>query len=638
MKGVLRIPLILIITLFFTSTAMAVCNVDVSDFRVELRSEQDGYANTIYAENNSQIHVRIIFNVDNVSGNNCASNIGARAEIYRWNNNNNDWERIRTTTTKTQALEEDIFFFTWSNEFSVSNNYERYKVEGIIREGNNEVDRKNAFIDVENNTCTGIVLRTNDFEINENQTQRRYFYIENNTNKQFNLSNAEVYFTVSGVTSGNVDYPNIISRNSTGNVEVNLTASTVSTDRTVTGRFRVSGYLGNEFCSFTTIGEKTFDVRIRDTGSTSPPINTIGECNDIRLITKNFEMNQSSTKQEIFYIRNDSTKRFEIQEVKVSGSGVNVDAFYLEKYAFPNNLANIVITAQSGNVTQNRIFENKIEVRGRFSDGKTCSFSQIGEERFNIIVEKNNQITTPNTSCGDFSILVDSEINIQNVGSTTFTITNATGRTANVYLESDMQISPTLINLPANSSITRELTINAINRTGNITFKPEVFGCNIPQKTITIRNTAIGELESVIIQYRIEEINNEKKLIVEFDNPTTRFFVGTLSFQGQGWISEDKVITISPNKSFAEMKIQSVGENQANTGNITFVSNGREVKKEVKLQDEQLLIGLFGLANNIAGIGLIAIILIIAIALTIYIINKHENEPERIIEPWETKE
>lgn len=630
--------LVILIVLIITSGVIAACNIDISDFRVELRSEQDGYASTIYAENNSQVHVRIIFNIDNVSGTNCANNIGARAEIYRWNSNNNDWDRVRTTTTKTQALEEDIFFFTWSNEFAVSNNYERYKVKGIIREGNNEVDVKNAFIDVENNTCTGIVLRTSDFEINENQNQRRYFYIENNTNRQFNVSNAEVTFTVSGITSGNVNYPNIISRNSTGNVEVNLTTGTVSSDRTVTGRFRVNGYLDNDFCSFTAIGEKTFDVRIRDTGSTTPPVTSpSGVCGDLELITKNFEMNEASTNQKIFYLKNNSTRRFEILEVKTTGSGVNLEAFYLEKYAFPNNLANIVVKANSPNVTQNRIYEGKLEVRGRFSDGRTCSFSQIGERKFNITVNNTTSTNLAPMGCEGFNISTPNEVILQNAGSAIVTITNGSNRTANVYVESNLEVSPTLISLPANSSITREITINAIRKSGNIILRPQITGCNVPSKTIIVTNTATGELGQVTINHRIEENNGKLKLLLEFNNPSTKFFVGVLGIDASGWVSEDKTITIPPGESFTEIIIEPVGQNQARTGIIRFNSNGKEIAQEIKLADEEpFFAGLFGLGANAFGIALIAIILIIAIALTIYIINNDNGFfEEEITEPWQ---
>lgn len=628
MKSILKIFLIFVITTLFISGAMAACSIDLSNFTVELRSDQDGYANTIYAENNSEIDIKINFDIDYIGDQaDCATNIGAKAEIFRWNNTTNDWVRIRTTTTKTQALEEDIFSFTWSNDFSISNSYDRYKVEGILQNGTTELDRKESYIDIENNTCSGIILRTTNFEIDEGRSKREYFYIENNTNKHFDVSNAEIYFTSSGVTSGSVDFPSRVNMRNTASISVNLNANNVSRDTTVTGRFRVSGYLDGTFCSINNIGEKTFDVKILDRGTTSPGTTTpSGVCADLQLITRDFEMNESSTAQEIFYLKNNSTKRFEILEVKTTSSGLDVESFYLEKYAHPNNLANIVVKTIAGNVTQNRLYENTIQVRGRFSDGTTCSFTNIGERSFITTVKDVSQNTTQ--TCEGFSINVANTVELQNAGTIPLTITNNTSRTANVYVESNLQVSPALITLPANSSITRELSVSVINRDGTITLRPDIFGCPTAGaiQVINVKNTASGELQSIIVNNRVETDQNSIKLIVEFDNPTNKLFTGIVSFSGARWISEDKLVTLAPGQNFVEMRLIPSGQNQSQTGKISFTSNGQTIEKDVTLTATNLLTGLFGFGSGIAGFGIFLIIVIIAILIVVYIIDYNNNQ------------
>jgi hypothetical protein len=640
MNGFMKNIFVIFLTLFIASTAIAACNIDVDNFEVELRSDEDGYDSSIFAEDNSEVDIRITFEVTDIDDeDDCDNEIDARAEIFRWDDDDDEWNSYRTISAQSQELEEDEYVFIWSNEFDIDDSYERYKVEGYIEENNDEIEREEAFIDVENNTCSAIIITTRDFEIDEGEDERETFIIENNTNEDFEIENVDVSFSGSGVTSGEIDYPDRVDSDDIENIEVTLEAGYTSRDITRTGIIEVSGYLGNDFCSFSDIGEDEFDVKIEDTGSSGSGSSgsSSGQCDDLSLNVHDFTMNEGSSTQEIFYLENQSTKRFEILEVEVDGSGIDLEAYYLEKYTFPNNLSDIVVVAESGNVTRNKTYENNIKVRGRFSDGRSCSFSSIEERSFDIIVENSTESTI--ATCNGFEIDAPSTVNIQNVGAIEFTINNGTNRSATINVESEMSVTPSIITLPANSSITRELNVNAIEGSSDIYFRPTVVGCSVEGTQIEVINTAIGTINSIGINTTIEQDENTIKLVSEFNNPTNKFFVGVISFDADGWISEDKTITIAPGQSFTEIEITPTTNNQALNGTITFTSNGEVIEEEIDLTEGNILTGLFGLGSGITGIGILLLVIIVAIVIVLYITDKDRRHVElrRVDkEPWET--
>jgi hypothetical protein len=55
---------------------------------------------TYYAEDNSEIDIKIDFEITNVSGSDCASNISTKAKVYRWDDTDNEWDYWKTTSSK----------------------------------------------------------------------------------------------------------------------------------------------------------------------------------------------------------------------------------------------------------------------------------------------------------------------------------------------------------------------------------------------------------------------------------------------------------------------------------------------------------------------------------------------------------
>ncbi len=598
------------------------CSVDLSNINLETRVEGD-YLETISAENNDEIDIRISFIIDDVSGTDCASTITAKTKIYRLDDG--DWDLVKTTSTKTQSLEEGEIVFIWSNEFEVNSNYERYKIEGIILEGTDELDVREAFIDVEDNSCSGIQLITENFIIDEGRETTKTFRIENNTNQDFDISNLRVYFTNTLITSGSVDYTDFVGKHNNQNISVSLNAGNISYDQTISGTFAVSGYLGNTFCSETQIGRKTFQTTVRNVTNNYTPTSS-SECNDLRIVTRNIEVNENTTTKEAFYLQNNSNKRFQITNVSVIDSGLTIKPFYFEEYVFPGNIGDIILELNSNNVFQTSNYEQVLRVSGKFSDGKTCSYSNIGDKKFFVTI--NDLSNNTFTNCENFSINTQTELNIENSGKLNYSITNNTGKKAIIQFESNLSINRSSKIIPNNSSISDELIIGINEKTGKITFKTIIEGCNITPIVVNVTNTAKGNLESVSMSTKIEENDDEKILRIIFNNPTTKTFLGVLRLNLEGQVIDDRIIAVPSGESYNEFLIN---KEKIAKGSISFVSNGEEQKLELNEAQTPTFTGLFAFGINYSIIGLILLITIVVIVLII-VFNEPKNKPK---ENWE---
>ncbi|MBT7241614.1 MAG: hypothetical protein HN878_03930, partial [Candidatus Diapherotrites archaeon] len=590
----------------------------------ELRSEEDGYDDRIYAEDNSEIDIRIGFEVVDVDGTDCASNISAKAKVYRWDATDDEWDYWKTTATQNKTLEDDLFSFTWSNEFNADDSYEEYKIEGIISEGSNELEIMDAYIEMEDNTCDGIELVAADFTMDEGDNKTRTFKIENNTNKDFDISSLSVFFSDALVSSGSVDYPNTVDDYTDEDVEVTLTAGYVSSTETTEGTFKVSGYLDGDFCSEGNVGRETFKVTVKDTGSNgNNGSGTSSDCDDLTINTKTITIDEGRETKEIFYLRNESTKRFELLDVDTTENGLELKSYYFEKYAFPGDIADIVIQAIAPNVTSNKTFENEIEVEGRFSDGKTCNFDDITKRSYDVYITDSSN--TIEVDCGTITIDVPSEVNVINNATIPFTIQNNSNTRLDVILESTFVVDPAMISLPGNTSMSRDLFVSIDEPNGTITLRPNS-ACPAQTKTIKVINNASGTLSQV--EMRAEIVADTTSILrISFNNHTNKVFTGVINADLDGIIINNKIISVPIGETISDIPLDTNNTNL--NGIVTFTSNSEEISANIEPSqgDNGLFAGFFGLGLEMGGIAIILILVIIAIVLivTLYEGTKYEE-------------
>jgi hypothetical protein len=385
------------------------------------------------------------------------------------------------------------------------------------------------------------------------------------------------------------------------------------------------------------IGEKNFDVTVQENGTNTGGGN-IGnastKCDDLSLVVDDFYVNENETTQQAFYLKNNGTLRFEISEVQLTNNGLELSDYSNEKYAFSGDLADIFVKAVGPNVTEDKTYNNSMKVRGTFSDGTYCSFNNIRDANFNVLV-KNTSVASF-MACENISITAPSVVSAENFGSVPFTITNGTNKSAVVYVESFLDITPTVIALPPNSSISREVTFQ-INTAGeSIVFRPVVEGCTLQSTTVVVKNIASGSLSSITMKAETQSDGNTMKVIVEIKNTSNKMFYGTLDVDAPaGWMNVSKPLAVAPGTNTTEINLVKGNNPGAGNGKVTFSSNGEQVSTDF-VADKGSLAGLFTLGGVAGGIGLLVLIIIAAIVIA-FVVKRHETTPKETtqVDDWE---
>ncbi|MFA5930989.1 MAG: hypothetical protein WC821_01620 [archaeon] len=622
-----RIISMLVLVTILLSGAMA-CNVELSSFTTEVRGTADFYS-SISASKNTDIDIKNYFYIDSYSGSDCPSTISSKAIVSKYNVNTSSWETYRTTSTKSQDLARGTVQLQWDNEFNTgsNNNYDRYRIEGVVLVGSTELDRTESYVDIEDNSCSGIILSTSNITIDEARSTTRTFSIENNTNQEFRITTMNILSTNSLINSGSTNYDNIVSAYSSEPISVTLNAGTVSSNSTITSTMEVAGYLGNTYCSTSDIGRETFSVTVQNTGNNDSGYyydgyyydngySTSSDCDDILISANNFSMDESTESKLSVTLKNDSTKRFEILEVQTTNNGVELSNYYNEKYIFSGQYSDIIFRAVAPSVLQDRAYDNTVKVRGQFSDGRTCSFTSITPKTFNINVI--NQVGSGAANCSAFSLSAPTSVSVQNYGSVPFTITNGTNKRADIYIEGSVEATPSIISLPEKTSISRDLQVKINSTSGEINFRPVVEGCNFSTTRVAITNTGTGELTQAIMTINSTKDANtgELTLTVEVNNPTTKSFLGVLSVQTpNGWVSSDRTVSLSPGKNVFVVNVTPTTNATEGRGKVTFSANGQEISKEFSTSGEGGFAGLFAFGGNISALGIILLVIVAAVIL-----------------------
>jgi hypothetical protein len=359
-------------------------------------------------------------------------------------------------------------------------------------------------------------------------------------------------------------------------------------------------------------------------------------CNKLNITANDITISENSEKTHNLYITNDSTKRFEILDIETSNNGVNITTKFFEKYAFSGEVADIILNIASPGVSSNKVYENYVKVRGIFSDGIECSYNAIGTKNFNVNI--NNVIGFNSATCSNLIIDVPDRISIQNYGNIPFTITNNTGKRADIVFESELDITPTIISLPENTAISREVSVTIAGDEAIIWVKPIVEGCNYSSQKIIVENSARGSLSAVTMSVTPRDTEEGKRLIIEFNNPTNKSFQGQLSFElPNGWNAESRIITVAPGKTIAEVLMSAEENAKAGTATVRFASNGEEITQTTGTQDVALIAGLFAFGEGFA-LGLIFIVVLVLIGLLLIQADKYRSvEEENEVIKWETE-
>lgn len=635
-KGIYIIGLVLAILLLVGNASA--CTVSMTDFDLEIRSDTEGYGDNVDAVNGDDVDIRVELTIGTVADSSyaCGSNAQVIADIYTYNGSSYEYW-VSTSTQNVNLTNGQNATITWDDAFEVDDSYSRYQVRAKIYDANTDFSTQTSTIYVEQGECSDIILRTEDFNIDAGEEQTQTFEIENNSNVDFEVTSIDLSINNTDFSINSITYNDTVGADDSEDVDIEIEADSDATDQEIDGTFRVSGNLGALYCSVSDIGSETFTVEIDgdadndDSDDTSP-----ADCDELSITANDFTIREGEEETVSFYLTNDSTKRFEILDVETSDNGVDIQTHFFEQYAFSGEVADIVLSVDAPNVSSNKVYENYIQVRGIFSDGTECQLEDVEDETFDVSVT--NTIGFSSATCGELTIEVPDRVSVQNYGTIPFTIVNGTEKRADIIFESTIDVNPTLISLPENTSISREISVTIVGSEATILVKPQVDGCNYSSQKIIVENTARGNLEDVTMSLTMEEGDDGIKMIVEFDNPTNKAFQGELSFEmPEGWNAENRIITAAPGKTIAEVQLSHVDGAAAGKGTARFVSGGEELTQEFGTSDRgAFTAGLFALGDGMI-LGLIMIAVLVLVVLLVMQADTVKTADEEVeLMKWET--
>jgi len=201
-----------------------------------------------------------------------------------------------------------------------------------------------------------------------------------------------------------------------------------------------------------------------------------------------------------------------------------------------------------------------------------------------------------------------------------FTISNNANRTAKIIVEGTIDVSPTVIVLPKNSSLSRTINVQLNSQTGLVKFIPTIEGCNVSEKIVQIQNIASGNLTEAVMNASVSRdyTLNILTLTIEVNNPTNKIFNGTLSINApNGWPDIEKNVTIIPGENTFIERLGSSGDFDEGNIQVNFSSESKTISASVNTneQNNSALAGLFAFGGSVGMAGIILLIILVVIII-----------------------
>ena len=365
-----------------------------------------------------------------------------------------------------------------------------------------------------NTTCSDIRINTRNVSVNENSTDFETFTISNLNPTRFILTDVQAVSNNSSVVGIGVDdFEQTVDEGNPANVELRFNSNEVSSTRSSTAYLKAEGYFTNGVnCSFGSISQPTFTITVRnEDGSPS--------CSLIDVQPHTIRVNEGEEEFGSFTVQNRSNRNFIIDNVTVSDTDTAFisSAYQWDDRVNANSSGSITARIKAGDVSREETGTALIQVRGHYTDGSTCSSSQIGTTSFTVIVE-NNGVTS--SSCNDFSLTAPSFEKVSGRKTLTITVNNPLDKTGEVNLSgNNLSISPSSFNIPANSYFTKQIDVELLDGTRSfLVYDVDLPNCNILSKTTEIVSTELNEQVEIVSYPQVKTINERGTIPVTIRN------------------------------------------------------------------------------------------------------------------------
>lgn len=252
------------------------------------------------------------------------------------------------------------------------------------------------------------------------------FYIINNSNTTFTINSFSINDNSSYASISDTSYTKTLTSGSTGSINFDLKTNNINSAQTSRGTILVSGkFSGGKSCSNSDIGTKYFDIDIFEPTSTS--------CSGIEVGSKTVSSGNNSIP-----IYNRTDNKFYVTSVLFQNKqGLSAYASN-SQLTIPANDDSSMVVGITGNGSLEML------VSGKFSDGKSCSFTQTDSGILST-GSSNNASSTSNTNTS-----------IVNLSPTTPKITLVSYPTLITPITNDTKIT---LNINNSFSIAKEVTI-----------------------------------------------------------------------------------------------------------------------------------------------------------------------------------
>ncbi len=424
------------------------------------------------------------------------------------------------------------------------------------------IDEKDSDNDA---SCSDLVIRNTSFTIPSNYSLRKTITLENNSDDyDFEIDDI-IIDDRSGITARIVNEPDEISADDSESLEIEF--ETDDFDYTtikylpleITGNFTRSGHDDKE-CT----RKVNLAVTIENNGYYYPDSIATTSCKNILIYAKNINQEEETTKsysrEDGFFILNNSNSTFTITNLSIND---NTNYASISNLSFPQTLTSratgsINFTLSTNNVSSTQNPRGTISVSGRFTDGKTCSYSNIDTKYFDLTISE-----PTNKSCS--AIKVDSKTVA--FGNNQVSIYNSSNKK---FYVNDV-LFQNKYGLSANAS-NKQLTIPANNNsqmiigiTGTGSLEMLVSGRFEDGKQCTFVDTVSGILTTranqgtllptdcdfqVIAPTAIEINNSQETISATFKNNTSKN--GRIEITGSGLITDPSIIFLSGFDNFTK--------------------------------------------------------------------------------------
>ncbi len=432
-----------------------------------------------------------------------------------------------------------------------------------------------------NGDCSDLYLQTKSLYLNESDSERISFTLENNSNQRFYIEDIDFDESSSELEFRNENYPSSISAGNDAIVSFDARTQNVSATKNLTAYFKVQGRFENgENCSFSNT-RKSFNVRINNSGSGS---DSFSDCDDIDVITQTVRIDAGKTENFDFTIENDSARKFYINNISVYDNDSKIDSssYSSPSVVYANNDATLKVRIKARDKGTATAY---IEIRGQYDNGEECSASEIGRESFSVIVGSG----TTTDSCADFSLDAPSIKSILGEEEIVLNINNPLNKTGTIRISgTNLSVSPHTIDILKNTEFTERIKVELLEgKESYLVYNINMEGCNLTSKTTKITSTK----ESFeIMDYPSRKtigLNDSVSFTVKNNSFSSKEFKTKIEGLPSNWKINEKSITI-PADSERTITLEITAENTGTYNAIISVeSAGRRLEKEITLTIEE---------------------------------------------------